>query len=190
MHSANLLPLAFTERSEQRRTASSWIKVILCLVTVTLFVILWGQSQAAQSRQAMERAKAAATANDSITAQHARLQSVMRSLNQYEKKQREQRSPYSPLVALQLLHQLKSAFGEELQAQTLEFHDQTLAVSTDKSKHGELSLQLVAHGTANCSKAMQHIRDTGFFTDVKLSSSLELIDNASNALKFTVRCEF
>lgn len=190
MHNANLLPLAFTERSEQRRTASSWIKVILCSIVVTLLVILWGQSQAAQSHQAMERAQAAAEANDSITARHSKLQSIWRSLNQYEKKQREQRSRYSPLVALQLLHQLKSAFGETLQAQTLEFNDHTLVVSTDKSKHGELSLQLVAQGTANCSKVLQHLRDTGLFTDVSLSSSLELIDNASNALKFTVRCEF
>lgn len=190
MHNANLLPLAFTERSAQRRASALWIKATLFAIVLSASIILWGQAQATQSRRSLAQIKAASHTTDSIAAQHSKLQSVMRSLNLYEKKQKELRSAYSPLVPLQLLHQLKNQFGSTLQVQDMQFNNQARAISNDRSKPGELSLQFVAEGTANCSEIMQRIRDTGLFTEVKLSSSLELLDKERNALKFTVRCEF
>lgn len=191
MHRVNLLPLAASQRFARKRSLKAWGKFLLLGWLLAAIVIAWGQSTVASIRQQMTTHAAANQYPSSLRAQHASLAAQLQALNHYQQQQIELRSRYSPLVVIQLLHQLKEELGGQLHADAIEFVEQaSTGTVPEQAVHGHTALQLVASGSNACSELMQRLRDSSLFSEVKLSSALELVDPQSDALRFTVRCEF
>jgi len=170
----------------------TWSKLLLCLSLATASLIAWGQSTATQQLQRRDQQESLAEHPRQIRKQCAALQVQLRELNQYETVQRVQRSQFSPLVACQLLHHMKAQLHGQLQITNLEFVDTSLVqtIGQAPTAGGYLSLQLISSGPTSCSRVMQSIRETNYFSDVRLSSALEKVDSTGTNLQYSVRCEF
>lgn len=120
------------------------------------------------------------------------LKTQLRDLQAYEAQQRDSRGLHSPLVAIAMLHRLKQELDEHLQVKSLGFVDnaQSQPAGTPGPASGHVDLQLISAGSASCSRVMQLLRDTNYFSNVSLSSSLEKVDAASDTLQYSLRCDF
>lgn len=201
MHNINLLPPSVIRQFEHKRVIKAWSRLLTVAIIVALLSIAWGQTNARKMRQQTQQQLALASYPQEIRQQHAKLSSRLRALTQYENSQAEQRSRFSPLVVMSMLHQLKQDLGGQLQARSIEFaeHTPTTPASTGNTPtsskpnqiaHGFVTLQLVANDTSACSDLMHRLKQSQLFASVKLSSPLESIEAQSDALRFTVRCEF
>ncbi len=191
MHSFNLLPPAVIQRFERKRIVWAWSKVLLAGFIVTVLSVGWGHATANKTKLYTQQQSALAQYPQDVRRQHAELTSQLRALNTFESKQLELRSQFSPLPVLSMLHQLKEDLGGQLQATSVEFAELPATPGTPHSTpNGFVSLQLVTNGSTSCSDLTHRIRESQLFTDVKLSSPLELVDAAGEALRFTLRCEF
>ena len=196
MHNVNLLPPAVIQRFNRKRVIRAWSRLLLIAALVAMLIIAWGQTNSNAIRRTTRDHLARSRHPQEIQKQHAALSSRLRALIQYESLQLERRSRFSPLVVLSMLHQLKQDLGGQLQAHAIEFAEQMPTAgppapgSPSQALHGFVSLQLVANGTSACSDLMHRIRQSQLFTSVKLSSPLESFAAQSDALRFTLRCEF
>ncbi len=191
MHKVNLLPPTATQRFRQKRTVVVWGKLLPVIILTMLLTIGWGQSTAARIKAQIEGQLSLTQRPTEIRQVHQDLKAQFRALNRMQTEQVELRSRFSPLVVVQLLHQLKQDFNGKLQVTSIDFVEQCQPSSASKaSSNGHVTLQMIVDGTTNCSDSMQRIREAGLFCDVKLGSALELVDPNSEALRFTLRCEF
>ncbi len=192
MHRVNLLPPAAIQRFRQKRLWRGWRKVILLATLMTAGTIAWGQSTASKKlhRQAVQATLVQHP--QQLRKQSGELKAQLRDLQNYEQRQRNSRGQHSPLVAIAMLHQLKQELAGQLQVKSFGFVDRvaTQAAATVGQPSGHVDLQLISSGSASCSHVMQWLRDTGCFTNVSLSSSLEKTDAASNTLQYSLRCDF
>lgn len=192
MHRINLLPPAAIQRFRQQRLWSVWRKVILLATLTTATAIVWGQSRAAQNLRGEEMQTAIAQHPRQIRKECGELKTQLRELQAYEAQQRNARGQHSPLVAIEMLHQLKQELAGQLQVKSFGFSDQaaTPAAGTASTISGHVDLQLISPGSASCSRVMHLLRETGYFSEVSLSSSLEKVDAGSDALQYSLRCDF
>lgn len=192
MHKVNLLPPAAIQRFRQQRIWSVWRKIILLTTLMTASAIVWGQSTAARKLSQQAAQVALAQHPRQIRDECRELKNQLRDLQSYEAQQRNARGQHSPLVAIAMLHRLKQELAGQLQVKSLGFVDRvaTQPAGTPGSASGHVDLQLISAGSASCSRVMQLLRDTGYFSDVILSSSLEKVDAASDMLQFSLRCDF
>jgi Tfp pilus assembly protein PilN len=200
MHEVNLLPQAATERLARKRTVLAWTQAVIAALLISGLFIVWGQSTATQYLTQIEQDLTQAAHPKRLRQQHAALTARLRSIKELEIRHQDLRSGYSPLVVIQLLHQLKDELGGNLQALAFDYTEQSTAATAGLNTasrntagpgmQGFISVQMVADGSATCSQLMQRLRATALFTDVKLSSSLEQFEQPSESLRFTLRCEF
>lgn len=193
MHSVNLLPLRASQQFRRKRIIQIWCRAIVVAIGLSTGLIFLGQSTAGRERQQTERLLAVARAPREMQQEYQQLQQRLRQLETYEKKQRDLRSEYSPLIVMQMLHQHKQELDGQLVVHSLDYVDESFksGKASDKPRAaGTVTMQLATDGTLNSSKAMQLIRQSGYFHDVKLSSALEKTHSQGANLKFSIRCEF
>lgn len=190
MHSANLLPQNASRRFQQKRILAFWTKFIFIATLSTATVVMWGQSAASNYHVKVEAQETMAEYPRGVQRRFAVLQGKLRQLNHYETQEAQKRSQFSPLLVIQLLHELKEEFDGELQATTVTFIETTSVKDSNKNDNGHVSLELITNGSANCSNLIKAIQDSGYFLDVRLSSALENVDANSQQLRFSVRCTF
>lgn len=192
MRSVNLLPTLASERFRRQRLLLSWSKFLLCALLASAGLVTWGQAVAKQQLLRRDEQEALAAYPRQIRKQCAALQVQLGELNQYQDAQVLQRSRFSPLVAFQMLHQLKTQMHGLLQITNFEFVDNSPAKPLEQAatEGGYLSLQLISSGPASCSQLMQHLRETSYFSQVRLSSALEKVDGVGSNLQYSIRCEF
>lgn len=191
MHRVNLLPPAAIQRFGQKRLWSVWRKVILLATLVTASVIVWGQTTATKKLRNQEAQVALAQYPRQIRNECHELKTQLRELQAYEAQQRSSRGQHSPLVAIAMLHRLKAELAGQLQVKSLSFVDSgSSPAGTPSPASGYVDLQLISVGSASCSQVMQLLRETNYFSDVSLSSSLEKVDTASDMLQYSLRCDF
>lgn len=192
MHKVNLLPPAAIQRFRQQRLWSAWRKVILLATLFTASVIAWGQSKATKKLRNQEAQVALAQYPRQIRNECHELKIQLRDVQAYEAQQRDARGQHSPLVAIAMLHHLKAELAGQLQVKSLGFVDSASSspVGTPSPASGYVDLQLISVGSASCSQVMQLLRETNYFSDVSLSSSLETVDAASDTLQYSLRCDF
>lgn len=192
MHRVNLLPPAAIQRFRQQRLWKAWRKSILLATLVTACAILWGQLTAADNTRRQEAQVAIAQHPLQIRFECQELKTQLRNLQTYEAQQRDLRGQHSPLVAIAMLHRLKHELGGQLQVKSFGFVDSsaTQAAAPPSPTTGHVELQLISLGSASCSHVMQLLRQTGYFSDVSLSSSLENVDADTGTLQYSLRCDF
>ena len=120
------------------------------------------------------------------------LKTQLRDLQTYQAQQRAARGQHSPVIAIQTLHRLKQELAGQLQIKSFGFVDSaaTPTAGAPNLVNGYVDLQLNSQGSASCSQVMQLLRDTRYFSEVSLSSSLEKVDAASDMLQYSLRCDF
>lgn len=192
MHKVNLLPPAAIQRFRQQRLWSMWRKIILLATLITAGTIVWGQSSASTMLHQQEAQVALAQHPRQIRDECHELKTQLRELQAYEAQQRDLRGQHSPLVVIAMLHRLKAELAGQLQVTSLGFVDSgsSTPAGTPSPASGYVDLQLISMGSASCSQVMQLLRETNYFTDVSLSSSLEKVDAASDMLQYSLRCDF
>lgn len=192
MHKVNLLPPAAIQRFRQQRLWNAWRKIILLTTLMTGSAIVWGQSTAVQKNSQQAARVALAQHPRQIRDECRELKTQLRDLQAYEAQQRNARGQHSPLVTIAMLHRLKQELGGQLQVKSLGFVDRvaTQPAGTPDPASGHVDLQLISAGSASCSRVMQLLQDTGYFSDVILSSSLEKVEADSDMLQFSLRCDF
>lgn len=192
MNRINLLPPAAVQRFQQQRLWKAWRNVIWLATLTTASAIVWGQSKATKNFHRQEVQATLAHNPLQLRKECGELKSQMRELLAYDAQQRSARGQHSPLVAIEMLHRLKQQFAGQLQVKSFGFIDQPAnqIASPTSSSSGHITLHLISQGATSCSQVMQLLRETGYFSEVSLSSSLEKLDANSETLQYSLQCDF
>ena len=190
MDSINLLPVAAVAGFRMRRLARRWTKGVLFFSVVSALVIFYGRSKASSWQQRTTEEQQASTAARMLHQHNLRLQNELAGLAHHETVQERLRSPFSPLVVLGMVNDIRSQLDGKVQLESLEYQDVSHQANSKNPAKGKVSLRFVTSGTSRSGRIMQLIRETGYFADVKLNSALQKLPTADGDLRFTVDCRF
>lgn len=213
MLNPNLLPASAIRAFQRKRLRGRWFKAAMISFVTALIFISIGQSQANRQLQQIEALRLSASQPRDMQTELQRQMMSYRRLRQIELRQIELRSPYSPLIVLELLHRCKEQLDGKLQVVSLDYTDESdqpsssasstsaaaatktnvassKAAGGSKSSHGHVQLRLITEGSAHSSAVMQFLQASGYFAEVQLVSPLEKVAAGRFDLQFTVRCTF
>ncbi|MCA9128084.1 MAG: hypothetical protein KDB22_13410 [Planctomycetales bacterium] len=183
----NLIPAGLVTRFRLKRVKRLWYRIAVIACSISGCIVLSGRLSLAERLAAITREESDSSRPREVHREHLSLLRESKRLDQYIQTQHDLRSRYDSVAVFALLTEIKHQLAGNLDVQSVSF---SLDDGADQKFNGTVMMEVVTEGTSNSSNFLQLLKDSGFFRSVSLSSSLQKLDQASDALRFSVRCDF
>lgn len=177
-----------------RKSKLIWKRVVLLAFVVVVAMTGWLAVEKNEIDKIVASELGSGDGPRAVLAEHQELKKQLSKISKVELEQLRLRSSHPPLSLFALLAELKEELDGELLVERFDYSLNQLSsvqkAPNDSGSNGKVTLQLVTTSTIKSSSLIERLANSGYFTDVQLSTAMVKVDAKSDDLRFSVACKF